>query len=331
MPKNIGTEFYENDPLIGKIKNVDSGEIDISILNEKPDGKYPKTAYPRPIRLIVKNKLYEENKNNKSISFGQFRQQIVGDKVASLHGQKTTIGRILDVDDMPYSTNGIKPDIIFNPIHVFKRKTYGHMYEGFMSKIAALFGCPIDITQCHTYRTEENIRDMLEQLGLEESECETLYDPDTGAPYKSKIFFCNHYWIRQRHLVEQKINLRVGGSRKFDTGLPEKGRKHKGGQAIDRMSFDSHIAAGISNIIRETHINQGAKIKIGICKRCHTTFGYYNGMTHEWTCPQCGVHPEFIIKEVPPASNLMFHVLSGAHVAVDYFENMHCDEAVDEI
>jgi DNA-directed RNA polymerase beta subunit len=206
---------------------------------------------------------------------------------------------------------------------VFKRKTYSHMYEGYISKIAALLGCPLDITQNHTYRDEKDLKKYLDLLGIEESENETLYDAETGAPYKCKIFFTNHYWCRQSHLVEQKLNIRVGGSRKFDTGLPEKGRKHKGGQAVDRMSFDSHIAAGISYSIRETHINQGAKIKLGNCRRCRTTFGYYSYLTQEWICPRCGAHSDFTILETPPASNLVFHTLNGAHIAVDYYDNVN--------
>jgi DNA-directed RNA polymerase beta subunit len=323
MPRSIGMNFYENDPLIGKVKTVNDGEIDISIINEKPDGKYPATAYQRPVRLVIKNKIYEENPNNKATSFGQFRQLITGDKITSLHGQKTTVGKIVDADKMPYTSNGFKPDVIFNPMTVFKRKTFGHMYEGLISKIAALLGCPIDITQCHTFRTEEEVKKLLNMLGIEESENETMYDPETGMAYKCKIFFCNHYWTRQSHLVEQKLNIRVGGSRKFDTGLPEKGRKHKGGQSVDRMSFDSHISAGIANIIRETHLNQGAKIKTGICRKCHTTFCYLNYVTQEWICPACGNHSEIIIKEIIPAANLMFHILNGCHIAVDYYDNVY--------
>jgi DNA-directed RNA polymerase beta subunit len=320
MPRDLGTLFYENDPIIGKVRTVANGEVDFSILNEKPDGKFPKSAYMRPIRLVVKNKLFDDNKNNKNITFGQFRVMITGDKLTSNHAQKATVGCILKDEQMPYSTNGFKPDVIFNPMPVFKRKTFGHLYEGIMSKICALLGCPIDMTQFHTFRTEEDVASLLKELGLEESECETMYDPDTGAPHKAKIFFTSHYWGRQSHLVEQKINIRMGGARKFDTGLPEKGRKHHGGQAVDRMSFDSHIAAGISNVMRETHLNQGAKIKIGICKRCHTTMGYYNYALQEWTCPRCGIHSDFIIREIVPAANLMTHIFNGAHIAIDYFE-----------
>jgi DNA-directed RNA polymerase beta subunit len=305
---------------------VKDGEIDISILNEKPDGKYPRTAYSRPVRLIVKNKLFEESKSNKNLSLGQYRQLIVGDKITSLHGQKTTDGEILDVKKVPYTTTGLKPDIIFNPMTILKRKTYGHMYEGIISKIAALMGCPIDITQNHTFRTEENVNEMLNKLGIEISENETMYDPDTGAPYKCKIFFVSHYWARQSHLVEQKLNIRVGGSRKFDTGLPEKGRKHKGGQSVDRMSFDSQIAAGISYTIREVHINQGAKIKIGNCRRCFFNLGYFNYYSQEWTCPRCGTHSDFSIIETPPASNLITQTLLGAHIGIEYHDSIDTEE-----
>ena len=168
-------------------------------------------------------------------------------------------------------------------------------------------------------------------MGLNDAGYETMYDPITGRPYKSRIFFANHYWERQSHLVEQKLNIRNGGSRDMVTNQPTKGRKHGGGQAIDRMSFDAHIAAGICEIIRDSHLNQGSKIKIGICNRCHTTMGYLHKETNTWMCPRCGAHRDIIVREVPPSAVLMTHIFNGLHIAVDYFEHIDQGDVQREI
>lgn len=322
LPKNIGETFYQNDVLIGKVTKTPEGEMDTSILNDKPDGKYPISANPRPLRCIVKNKVHNENKVMKKSLFGQYRVPIVGDKFNSEHAQKGTCGKIMNPEDMPYNSTGIRPDIIFNPPSIFKRKTYGQIYLPIVAKISALLGCPIDCTPYHTIRDDEDFFKILKELGLDDTGYETMYDAETGRSYKSRIFFANHYWQRQSHLVEQKLNIRNGGPRVVETGQPMKGRKHLGGQAADRMSFDAHVAAGICEMIRDTHLNQGSKIKIGICNRCRTTMGYYHKERQEWMCPRCGAHQDFIVREVPPASVLMTHIFNGLHVAVDYFEHV---------
>ena len=322
LPRNINDIFYQNDCLIAKITKTNEGISDTSILNEKPDGKYPVSANPRPLRCIVKNKIHEDNKIMKMALFGQYRVPIVGDKFNSEHAQKGTVGKIMAPETLPYTTTGLRPDLIFNPPAIFKRMTFGQIYLPTVAKIAALLGCPIDCTSYHTIRKDEDLCKILKQLGLDDAGYETMYDAVTGRPYKARIFFANHYWERQSHLVEQKLNIRNGGTRDPVTGQPTKGRKHGGGQAVDRMSFDAHVAAGICEIIRDTHLNQGSKIKIGICKRCHCTLGYLNRETNVWMCPRCGAHQDITIREVPPSSVLVTHIFNGLHIAIDYFDNI---------
>ena len=254
--------------------------------------------------------------------FGQYRVPIHGDKFNSEHAQKGTCGRIMAPELLPYTSTGVRPDVIFNPPAIFKRKTYGHVYLPTIAKLAALLGCPIDCTNYSTIRSDEELCDLFRKLGLHEDACETMYDPRTGRPYKCRIFFANHYWERQMHLVENKINVRSGGSKDMVTGQPTKGKKHGGGQSFDRMAFDANIASGICELMRDTHLTQGSKIKVGFCNRCHNTLGYFNRETNQWVCPRCGSHPDMTIREIPPAANLITHIFNGLHISVDYFNKL---------
>ena len=204
---------------------------------------------------------------------------------------------------------------------MLRRKTYGHLYISALFKLAALLGCPLDSTQYSTIRTTEDMQKIFRKLGLTDTGSETLYDPDTGMAFESRVFVSNHYWERQSHLVENKLNLRCFGPVVPETGQPTRGKRRHGGQSVDRMSFDSQSAAGICEIMRDIHLNQGSKITMGVCKKCNCTLGYQNAITHEWVCPQCGKHDEFIIRDVPPATMLMTHALNGAHIALDYVDN----------
>jgi DNA-directed RNA polymerase beta subunit len=320
LPDKIGTLFYENDVLIGKIRKGTDKTFDISVINENPDGSYPKSALMRPRRSVIKNRYHDASKTVKMVSFGQFRCFIEGDKLNTMHGQKGTIGKILPPSQMPYSSTGIKPDFLFSAETIFKRRTYGQIYEGVMSLISSLFGCPLEMSPYNSIRSPEEIDELLKKIGIDSRVYELLYDPNTGRPYMSKCFFVNHYWIRSHHLVENKLQVRNGGKRDMLTMQPTAGRKKGGGSSIDRMSNDSLTAQGNANIFRALHLDMGSKIRIGNCPICKSIQCYFNRELRCWCCPHCGRNKYIIVKEIPPAANIISSVFTGLHMKINYEE-----------
>ena len=332
LPKDVSLFFNQNDPLIGKCKlntgnyvtnkNEQSKVVDNSVINELLDGSYEHTVNPRYLRSVVKNSQLDHNDTYKKATFGRYCVSIAGDKFNPEYCQKGTIGKVMNVDEIPYATNGMRPDIIFNPPSVFKRKTYGQIYYPIIAKMAAVMGCPLDVTAYHTMRTTDDVVALLKRIGLDDCGFETMYSPITGRAFKYRIFLAPHYWERQAHLVESKINVRNGGPRNNITGQPLKGRKKLGGQSFDHMTFDAQIAQGSIDVIRDFHINQGSKMNIGVCQRCHSMTAYYDKKSKVWVCPTCGPHPEIIVKEIPPATNLMLSIFNGLHIDIEYYNDL---------
>lgn len=160
----------------------------------------------------------------------QVLQPIVGDKFASRHAQKCTIGRIADPEDMPFvAGTGLRPDIIMNPHALPSRQTVGQVLEMVAAKAALLKGERVvaDVFE------KPNIQNMVETLkayGYDQSGQEVLIDPKTGEKFSSKVLIGPCYYQALKHQVKYKIQSREGfGAIDTVTGQPIGGRQVKGG------------------------------------------------------------------------------------------------------
>jgi len=123
----------------------------------------------------------------------------------SNHGQKGTIGIMLDSVDMPFTKNGLVPDIILNPNAFPSRMTVGQLIECIMGKAAVLEGMDADGTPFEKYNFD-SIGEILKKHGYEADGTEYLYNGMTGEKMKTKIFIGPTYYQRLKHLVADKIH-----------------------------------------------------------------------------------------------------------------------------
>ena len=199
----------------------------------------------------------------------------IGDKMASRAGQKGTIGLIIPEEDMPYTKDGIKPDLIINPHAIPSRMTIGQLVESMFGKVCLHYGTSGDCTAFENKGSKhELLGNMLNESGLHKSGTEILYNGMTGEQIESEIFIGPNYYMRLKHMVKDKINYRAQGPRTLLTRQTVQGRANDGGLRIGEMERDGLIAHGATKFIQESFMVRGDEYSMAVCNTSGCTAIY---------------------------------------------------------
>ena len=208
----------------------------------------------------------EEGKRIAKIRIREVRTPAIGDKMASRAGQKGTIGLIIPECDMPFTKDGMRPDIIINPHALPTRMTIGQLVETITGKACAIYGGFGDCTAFVNNGSKIGVfGEMLAQEGYHSSGNEILYNGMNGEQIDAEIFMGPNYYMRLKHMVKDKINFRALGPRTALTRQPVSGRANDGGLRIGEMERDSIISHGASEFLRESMMERGDKYSLAIC------------------------------------------------------------------
>jgi DNA-directed RNA polymerase II subunit RPB2 len=190
------------------------------------------------------------------------RTPVNGDKMASRHSQKGTVGQILEEEDMPFSGTGKRPDIIFNPHGIPTRMTVGQFLEMASNKLGVDLGSFVDATPFTTQNRVQDLKTALQSRGFEPYGSEVLYNGQTGEQMEVDIFMGPIYYQRLKHMVEDKINYRDTGPKKLLTRQPTQGRGDEGGLRIGEMERDSLISHGMMKFLNESLMERSDKSEL---------------------------------------------------------------------
>jgi hypothetical protein len=196
------------------------------------------------------------------------RLPAIGDKMASRAGQKGTLGLIIPEEDMPFTADGIRPDLIINPHALPSRMTIGQLIECLLGKACTMYGGYGD---CTAYATKganyETYGHMLTKMGYHNSGNQILYNGFTGAQLFSEIFIGPTYYMRLKHMVKDKINYRATGRRSALTRQTNQGRANDGGLRIGEMERDGIMAHGLSYFLNESYMVRGDEYYMAVCNK----------------------------------------------------------------
>ena len=195
------------------------------------------------------------------------RTPVIGDKFASRHGQKGTVGIVLPQKDMPFTEEGIIPDIIMNPNAIPSRMTIAQLIESIAGKVGALNGEFMDGTPFSEYDVRK-IPEILGKLGYNPMGLETMYCGMTGRKLKAQIFIGPTYYTRLKHLVDDKVHSRARGPRQSLTRQPPEGRARDGGLKIGEMEKDAMVAHGLGQFLKERMMETSDIYTVHVCDNC---------------------------------------------------------------
>lgn len=240
----------------------------------------------------------------------------IGDKFASRSAQKGVIGMIYDQCDMPFTQDGITPDIIINPHAIPSRMTINQLMETVMGKACSLLGTYGDATAFEHENPVDTIISSLEHAGLKYNKpydstgWETFRNGFTGKEYKSKVFIGPTFYQRLKHMVSDKMYARTTGTYTTYMRQPAEGRSRDGGLKFGEMEKDCMISHGTPLFLKEKLFYNSDTFQITVCNQC----GQIATSNHR--CNIC--NSDVSTCDIPYASKVMVHGLNSMGIKLKF-------------
>uniref|UniRef100_A0ACD5ZZH3 Uncharacterized protein n=1 Tax=Avena sativa TaxID=4498 RepID=A0ACD5ZZH3_AVESA len=251
----VGASLRSGDIVIGKVS--ESGEDHSMKLMHTEKGMVDKV-------VMSAN---DDGKNSAVVTLRQARSPRVGDKFASMHGQKGVVGLLDSQENFPFTCQGIVPDIVINPHGFPTRQTPGQLLEAVLGKGIALGGMARYATP-FTTPSVDVITEQLHKAGFSRWGGESVLNGHNGERMQSLVFMGPTFYQRLIHMAEDKVKFRNTGPVHPLTRQPVLDRKRFGGVKFGEMERDCLLAHGATANLHERLFTLSDQSQLHICQGC---------------------------------------------------------------
>lgn len=238
----------------------------------------------------------------------------VGDKFSSRHGQKGTVGMLYRQEDLPWTREGITPDIIVNPHAIPSRMTIGQLIECLLGKVGTHTGQFGDATPFIANLTVDKVSALLQKMGFQKHGNEVLYNGHTGRVLEAQLFMGPTYYQRLKHMVDDKIHSRARGPVTKLVRQPMEGRGRDGGLRFGEMERDCIMSHGTAQLLQERMFFNSDAYRIHVCDTCGL-IAVADLTKNTFECKPCNSRSRVSQVHIPYAMKLLIQELMSMSIA----------------
>lgn len=277
------------------------------------------------VHNVIDGRSYDKNLLFVRILMYAVRDLGVGAKEASRMGNKSIISSITRCSDMPYTLEGMQPDMIVNPHSFPSRMAMSQCIEGTLATYAAHFGHFIDATTFKKLDIDA-VNNRLKEVKRYDPETgldmgyHYVYNGKTGELMPVKVFLCPQVYQRLGKFVENAQYAVDSGFRYAATQQPLQGKKHKGGLRIGEMEQATINGHGAMLFLDEKFRGDSDGCIMYVCKKCkyRAVVNELNGL---YSCGICKDNAD--IRKVPSCfvANQFFHMMDACNLDIQFHLN----------